>query len=118
MTNRILPSLLILSIIWEKIHNKLIDFAQELFPQPTDDGGECIPFKLLLVAAADIGDSGVLLLAMAGERQGPSEFGAAPPTESLVPDDGVDDMLDCPMFADEAFMHEVPKDIEPPCELA
>jgi len=65
----------------------------------------------LLVLAAGIGEIGVLLLAIAGERQGPSELGAAPPLAlSLATEEGVEDRFGLPPpRLEDVLMHEVPK---------
>ena len=70
-----------------------------------------MPLRLLAVAAAGIGDRGVLLLAIAGDKQGPSEFGAAPPLAlSLATEEGVEERLVfTPARLAAVLMHEAPK---------
>ena len=74
-------------------------------------GGEFMPLRLP-VAEAGIGERGVLLLAIAGDKQGPSEFGAAPPllTLSLATEEGVEDKFGiAPVKLAAGLMQEVPK---------
>ena len=76
--------------------------------------GEFMPLRPVLAVAlpVGIGERGVLLLAIAGERQGPSELGAAPPFAwlSLATELGVDERL--ALFAlvrlEALLMQEVP----------
>ena len=95
----------------------MLECDNALFMQFAADGGELSPFILFVVAAAGIGDNGVLLLAIAGDRQGPSEFGAAPPLPlSLATDDGVDERLALFMLVD-VLMHEAPSGTLLACEI-
>lgn len=82
---------------------------------PRDElmGGEFMPLRLVAVTEEGIGERGVLLLAIAGDRHGPcSEFPDAPPFAwlSLATELGVDDRfaVGADMF-DALLMQEVPR---------
>lgn len=72
-----------------------------------------MPLRLAAVTAVGIGERGVLLLAIAGDRQGPvSELPAAPPFAwlSLATELGVEDRFAVGAdMLDALLMHEVPR---------